>query len=165
IFYGNMDTLLSSAGTLFPSNVTGFNPDAPTPATYNYTLSVQKDVGFGTVVDVAYVGSVSRHLQQQRNINQIPYRARHVDVNPQNANPTVAGSALPDDFLRPYPGYGSITYFDNAGYSHYKALQNSGNRRFICGLQFGVAYTPLQAMDFLDNHPGRLPTLPPPPPS
>src|SRR5215510_11115864 len=151
LFYGNIDTLLSSGGTLFPSNVTGFNPDAPTPATYNYTLSVQKDVGFGTVVDVAYVGSVSRHLQQQRNINQIPYRARHVDVNPQNANPTVAGSALPDDFLRPYPGYGSITYYDNAGYSNYNALQIAVNRRFIRGLQFGVAYTYSKAMDYADG--------------
>ncbi|HKC88816.1 MAG TPA: hypothetical protein VKG02_22725, partial [Blastocatellia bacterium] len=161
LFYGNIDTLLSSGGTLFPSNVTGFNPVAPTPVTYNYTLSVQKDVGFGTVVDVAYVGSVSRHLQQQRNINQIPYRARHVDVNPQNANPTVAGSALPDDFLRPYPGYGSITYYDNAGYSNYNALQIAVNRRFIRGLQFGVAYTYSKAMDLLDNDRDGLPTFRP----
>jgi carboxypeptidase family protein/TonB-dependent receptor-like protein len=151
IFYGNMDTLLSSGGTLFPSNVTGFDPDAPTPVTYNYTVSVQKDVGFGTVVDVAYVGSVSRHLQQQRNINQIPYRARHVDVNPQNANPTVANTALPDDFLRPFPGYGSITYYDNAGLSNYNALQVAVNRRFTRGLQFGVAYTYSKAMDYTDG--------------
>jgi hypothetical protein len=151
LFYGNIDTLLSSGGTLFPSNVTGFDPDAPTPVTYNYTLSVQKDVGFGTVVDVAYVGSVSRHLQQQRNINQIPYRARHVDVNPQNANPTVANTALPDDFLRPFPGYGSITYYDNAGLANYNALQVAVNRRFIRGLQFGVAYTYSKAMDYADG--------------
>jgi Carboxypeptidase regulatory-like domain/TonB-dependent Receptor Plug Domain len=151
LFYGNIDTLLSSGGTLFPSNVTGFDPDAPTPVTYNYTLSVQKDVGFGTVVDVAYVGSVSRHLQQQRNINQIPYRARHVDVNPQNANPTVANTAMPDDFLRPFPGYGGITYYDNAGLANYNALQVAVNRRFIRGLQFGVAYTYSKAMDYADG--------------
>ncbi len=151
LFYGNIDTLLSSGGTLFPSNVTGFDPDTPTTVTYNYTLSIQKDVGFGTVVDVAYVGSQSRHLQQQRNINQIPYRARHVDVNPQNANPTVANTALPDDFLRPYPGYGSITYYDNSGLANYNALQVAVNRRFIRGLQFGVAYTYSKAMDYADG--------------
>jgi hypothetical protein len=151
IFYGNMDTLLSSAGTLFPSNVTGFDPDAPTPVTYNYTVSIQKDIGLGTVVDVAYVGSVSRHLQQLRNINQIPYRARHVDVNSQNANPTVANTALPDDFLRPFPGYGNITYYENAGLSNYNALQVAVNRRFIRGLQFGVAYTYSKAMDYTDG--------------
>ncbi len=161
IFYGNMDTLLSSAGTLFPSNVTGFDPEAPTPVTYNYTVGIQKDVGFGTVVDIAYVGSVSRHLQQQQNINQIPYRARHVDVNPQNANPIVANTALPDDFLRPYPGYGSITYYHNGGHSNYNALQVAVNRRFIRGLQFGVAYTYSKTMDLADGDRDGLPNYRP----
>lgn len=161
IFYGNMDSLLSSGGTLFPSNVTGFNLDAPTPVTYSYNLGIQKDVGFGTVVDVSYVGSQSRHLQQQRNINQIPYRARHLDVNPQNVNPTVAGTALPDDFLRPYPGYGSITYYDNSGYSNYNALQVAANRRFTRGLQFGVAYTYSKTMDLADGDRDGLPTYRP----
>ncbi|MBO0857798.1 MAG: carboxypeptidase regulatory-like domain-containing protein [Chloracidobacterium sp.] len=161
IFYGNMDTLLSSGGTLFPSSVTGFNPDAPTPVTYNYTLSVQRDIGFGTVVDVAYVGSQSRHLQEQRNLNQIPYGARFVDLNPQNVNPLVANTALPDDFLRPYPGYGSITYYDNSGYSNYNALQVAANRRFTRGLQFGVAYTYSKAMDLADNDRDGLPTYRP----
>jgi hypothetical protein len=151
IFYGNMDTLLSSSGTLFPSSVTGFDPDAPTPVTYNYSLGVQRNIGFGTVVDVAYVGSVSRHLQQQRNINQIPYRARHLEVNPQNINPTVANTPLPDDFLRPYPGYGNITYYENGGTSNYNALQVAVNRRFTRGLQFGVAYTWSKTMDYADN--------------
>ena len=151
IFYGNMDTLLQSSGTLFPSSVTGFDPDAPTPVTYNYSLGVQHNIGFGTVVDVAYVGSVSRHLQQQRNINQIPYRARHLEVNPQNVNPTVANTPLPDDFLRPYPGYGNITYYENGGTSNYNALQVAVNRRFTRGLQFGVAYTWSKTMDYADN--------------
>ena len=156
-----MDTLLSSGGTLFPSSVTGFDPDAPTPVTYNYTLGIQKDVGFGTVVDVAYVGSVSRHLQQQRNINQIPYRAKHLDVNPQNANPTVANTPLPDDFLRPFPGYGNITYYENAGLSNYNALQVAVNRRFIRGLQFGVAYTLSKTMDYTDGDRDGVPTFRP----
>lgn len=161
IFYGNMDSLLSSGGTLFPSNVTGFNLDAQTPVTYNYNIGIQKDIGFGTLVDVSYVGSQSRHLQQQRNINQIPYRARHLDVNPQNANPVVANTALPDDFLRPYPGYGSITYYDNAGYSNYNALQVAVNRRFTRGLQFGLAYTYSKTMDLVDNDRDGLPTYRP----
>ncbi len=148
IFYGNMDTLLQSSGTLFPSNTTGFDPDAPTPVTYSYTLSVQRDIGFGTVVDVSYVGSQSRHLQQQRNINQIPYGVRFL---PASQNPTVANQPLTDDFLRPFPGYGSITYYENAGLSNYNALQVTANRRFTRGLQFGVAYTWSKTMDFADG--------------
>jgi hypothetical protein len=148
IFYGNLDTLLSSSGVLFPSSVAGFDRGNKTPVTYNYTLGIQRDVGFGTVVDVAYVGSVSRHLQQFRNINQIPYGARFL---PQNANPVVSGSPLPDDFLRPFPGYGNINYYENAGLSNYNALQVAANRRFTRGLQFGVAYTWSKAMDYSDG--------------
>ena len=148
IFYGNMDTLLQSSGTLFPSNTTGFDPDAPTPVTYSHMLSVQRDVGFGTVVDVSYVGSQSRHLQQQRNINQVPYGARFLAAN---QNPTVANSPLPDDFLRPFPGYGSITFYENAGLSNYNALQVAVNRRFTRGLQFGAAYTWSKTMNFTDG--------------
>lgn len=148
IFYGNLDTLLQSSGTLFPSNTTGFDRDAPTPVTYNYTLSLQRDIGFGTVVDVSYVGSQSRHLQQQRNINQVPYGARFLAAN---QNPTVAGSPLPDDFLRPFPGHGNITYYENAGLSNYNALQVAANRRFTRGLQFGVAYTWSKTMNYADG--------------
>lgn len=148
IFFGNLDTLLSSQGTLFPSSVTGFDPNAKTPVTYNYMVGVQRDIGFGTVVDLSYVGSQSRHLQQNRNINQIPYGARFLA---SNVNPTVAGSPLPDDFLRPYPGYGSITYYENAGLSNYNAFQMAVNRRFTRGLQFGVAYTWSKAMDYADD--------------
>src|SRR5262249_20581251 len=43
IFYGNIDTLLSSRGTLFPSNVAGFDRNSPTPVTYNFTLGIQRD--------------------------------------------------------------------------------------------------------------------------
>ncbi|HKX27366.1 MAG TPA: hypothetical protein VJ302_06720, partial [Blastocatellia bacterium] len=145
IFYGNMDTLLSSSTVLFPSSVAGFNPDNKTPITYNYNLGLQRDVGFGTVVDVAYVGSVSRHLQQFRNLNQIPYGAR---FQPQNI---VNGILLKDDLLRPYPGYGSISYYENAGTSNYNSLQVAVNRRFARGLQFGLAYTWSKAMDYTDG--------------
>ena len=151
IFYGNIDTLLSSSGVLFPSNVAGFEKDSQTPVTYNFSLGVQRDIGFGTVVDISYVGAQSRHQQQARNLNTIPYSARFLDVNPQNANPVVANTPLIDDLLRPFPGWGNITYYENAGTSNYNALQVAANRRFTRGLQFGLAYTFSKTMDFTDG--------------
>jgi len=159
IFYNNMDALLSSSGVLFPSSVAGFDRRNKTPVTYNYTLGIQRDIGFGTVVDVAYVGSVSRHLQQFRNINQIPYGARFL---PENQNPVVAGTPLPDDFLRPFPGYGSISLYENVSTSNYNALQIAANRRFTRGLQFGVAYTWSKAMDYSDGDRDGVATYRPP---
>lgn len=173
IFYGNMDTLLQSKGTLFPSGVAGFDRDSPTPVTYYYSLGIQRDVGFGAVVDVAYVGSQSRHLQQARNINQIPYgvnftRAAQdptrfpggvvpncdttINLSFKEAGLCFDGSkALPADFLRPYSGYGAITYYEMGGLSNYNALQVAVNRRFTRGLQFGVAYTFSKTMDYTDG--------------
>jgi hypothetical protein len=148
VFYGSFDTFLNAATVLFPGNILGLERNHKTPSVYNYSLSIQRDVGFNTVVEVAYVGNVGRHLIQQRNLNTIPYRARHVDVNPQNANPTAPTSALADNFLRPFPGYGDITYVENSGSSNYNSLQTSLNRRFSRGIQFGVAYTWSKTMDF-----------------
>ncbi len=159
IFYGTMDTLLSSKGSLFPpGTVAGFDPVSKTPTTYNFNLGIQHDIGWGTIVDVSYVGAQSRHLQQIRNINQIAYGARFL---PQNQNPTVANTPLIDNFLRPYQGYSTINYYENAGTSNYNALQVAVNRRFTRGFQFGVAYTFSKTMDFSDDDRGTVATYRP----
>jgi hypothetical protein len=48
---------------------------------------------------------------------------------------------LPDNFLRPYQGYGNLLVYEHTGNSNYNSLQVTANRRFTRGLQFGVAYT------------------------
>jgi hypothetical protein len=144
IFYGAMDTLLQSSGVLFPSAVTGLDANTKTPAIYNYSLGIQRDIGFNTVIDIAYVGNMGRHLLQTRDVNTLPYGTR---FQPENGDPTNPGRALPDNMLRPYPGYGGITYIENSGFSNYNSLQFSANRRFTQGLQFGVAYTWSKSMD------------------
>jgi hypothetical protein len=138
VFYGTMDTLLASGGTLFPSNVRGWQREVHTPVSYNFSLGVQRDIGWGTVVDVAYVGSLQRHLQQSRNINRVAGGAQFL---PQNQDPTRPGFALPDDFFRPYPGYGNIVIDSNDGIANYHSAQVAVNRRFSGGFEFGLAYT------------------------
>jgi hypothetical protein len=83
------------------------------------------------------VGSLARHLIIQRNINSIPMYA-HFD--PANIDPTTK-SALPDNFLRPYLGMGSINMRTFDGTSNYHGMQLSVNRRMSKGLQYGVSYT------------------------
>ncbi|HEX6738469.1 MAG TPA: hypothetical protein VF310_09365, partial [Vicinamibacteria bacterium] len=138
IFYGTMDTLLATGGALFPSSVRGWDRDSKTPVMYNFSFGIQRDIGFSTVVDVAYVGSLQRNLQQSRNINRVAPGARFL---PQNQDPSRPGVALPDDFFRPYPGYGNIVIDTNDGSANYHSLQTTVSRRFAKGLQFGVAYT------------------------
>src|SRR5438093_8656307 len=136
IFYGSMDTLLQSTGSNFPSDVQGFEKDTRTPTLYSYSLGVQRNVGWGTVVDAAYVGSQSRNLLQTRNLNIVPYGA---GLLPENQDPTPANTPLPDNFFRPDPGYANVWFFENTGKADYNALQIQANRRFSEGLQCGAA--------------------------
>ncbi|OLB61956.1 MAG: hypothetical protein AUI11_07450 [Acidobacteria bacterium 13_2_20CM_2_66_4] len=149
IFYGTMDTLLQSSGFNFPSDAQGFERETRTPTLYSYSIGVQRNVGWGTVVDAAYVGSRSRNLLQTQNLNIVPYGARFAA---QNQDPTRPGSPLPDNFFRPDPGYANVWFFENTGKADYNALQIQANRRFSQGLQFGAAYTFSRSRDFTSNN-------------
>ncbi len=144
-YYGNLDTFLQSAGVLFPSGTNSFNQDNKTPTVYNLTFGIQHEVGFATLVDVSYVGTLARRLHQTRNLNTLPYGVRFLA---QNADPTNPTRPLPDDFLRPMPGYAGITFADNAYSSNYHSLRVAANRRYTKGVQFGLAYTYSKMMDY-----------------
>jgi hypothetical protein len=49
-------------------------------------------------------------------------------------------TALPNDFLRPYQGYGNIRMWDYSGYGNYHALQTSLTRRFENGIMLSAFY-------------------------
>ena len=139
-FYGSMDTLVQSggsAGVLFPGSTGAFQKNFATPSMYSYSFSIQREIGFNTVVDISYVGNKAQHLIQVVNLNTVPYSAHFL---PQNQDSTT-GASLPNTFLRPIPGYQSINYTEYAGISNYNSLQASANRRFTRGVQFGLSYT------------------------
>jgi hypothetical protein len=96
------------------------------------------------VLDTAYVGSVGKHLLQRRNLNAVPYGARFL---PSSTDPTTGNTPLPDNFLRPLPGYTDIIYTEMAGSSNYHSLQTQLNRRFTQGLMFGVSWTWSKALN------------------
>ena len=138
VFFGNLDTFLQATGVVGPPNVTVVEAAQQSlPQTMNFSLGVQRELGFRSVIDVSYVGSLARHLIISRNINSIPMYAR---FDPKNIDATT-NSPLPDNYLRPYLGMGSINMRTFDGTSNYHGLQVSANRRMTNGLQYGVAYT------------------------
>lgn len=137
-YYGNIATFANNQGALGPTNVAFETGAAKPPMVMNYSLGMQRSFGFGTVLDVSYVGNLGRHLLWTRNINAIPIGAR---FNPANADPTNPGKPRPDNFLRPYSGYGDLNEQEFASTSNYNSLQASAQRRLAKGLMFGVAYT------------------------
>ncbi len=138
LYFGNLDTFLQAQGAVGPSGVNAPQVGKqPLPRVVNFSLGVQREIGFGTVLDAAYVGSMGRHLLYVRNINAIPMYAR---FDPANIDPTTK-SPLPDNFLRPYLGLGNINVRGFGATSNYNSLQVSANRRMSGGLQFGASYT------------------------
>jgi hypothetical protein len=126
--------------------VLGLQHDAPTPKSLNYSAGVQHDFGWGTVLDVTYVGIRTRNIEVTYQINDLPYGTNFIDVNPQNINPAT-GAVLPADFLRPYRGYGTVSLRQNTGKTDYNSLQVQLNRRYIKGFQFALAYTLAKGYD------------------
>jgi len=137
---GTLQTLTSGGGDPFPT--LGLNPSAfdfKPPRVTQWNVGVQHKVWQEVIVDLAYVGSKSSDLLRQVQINAVPFGAT---LLPQNQDPTrvpasqLGSSALPNDFLRPYRGYGGIRMWDYSGYGNYNALQTSVTRRFDRGFMF-----------------------------
>ena len=137
LYYGELATYTQGGGAIGPSNLNIVFGPHKTANTMNFSAGIQHQV-WNSVIDVSYVGGLSRNMFVLRNINPIPMYA-HFD--PNNQDPTQPGRPLPDNFLRPYKGYGNLNVYENSASSNYNSLQVSVNRRFTRGLQFGLAYT------------------------
>jgi len=158
LYYTTLDTFLQSAGAVGPTSIN--SPQVGQqglPRVANFSLGVQREVGFSTVIDVSYVGSVGRHLLFARNINPIPMYA-HFD--PANTDATT-GKPLPDNFLRPYLGLADINERSFGATSSYNSLQVGANRRMSRGIQFGVSYTFSKSLGLAaDDFDGKSPYFP-----
>jgi len=132
-----------------PPGLTAADPTGKIPTTYQYQASIQARVPWQTTVDVAYVGSQGRHLQDNRNLNYNPFGQCFL---PQNQDPGLTGTPLlgnnckQANFLKPYPGFGNINLYESAATSNYNALQFNAQRRATKGLFLGVSYTWSKAM-------------------
>jgi hypothetical protein len=104
------------------------NPAFKVPKYANYNLSVQREIVPSTVVELAYVGNVARHLLGQYDENQPTIAA------------VEAAPATQTNALRPFLGYGKINVRGPIYTNNYNALQASLNHHSH-GLQVGVAYT------------------------
>ncbi|MGO9259786.1 MAG: hypothetical protein ACLQU1_26255 [Bryobacteraceae bacterium] len=143
-YYGSLSTFTQTAGYFAPNATNAFYVNAKTSRNYNGSFGVQQDLGHSALLDVSYAVVLGRDIQQTRNINTVPYGAEFL---PQHTDPT-NGKPLADIFFEPYPGYSTITYYDDAYTSNYHALLASLTRRFAHGFQMGASYAFSKYMDF-----------------
>jgi hypothetical protein len=94
-----------SGGVTFPLNVTS----VPTKAVYSYTqqwsMSVQRELGKGTIAQLAYVGTRGVHLSAVRDLNQLKPLSKSL-------NPFAAGQPITSDVCNSGANY---KYFSTAG--------------------------------------------------
>ncbi|HUA57151.1 MAG TPA: carboxypeptidase regulatory-like domain-containing protein [Verrucomicrobiae bacterium] len=156
-YYGTIASLASAGGLIGPPSVSQYAGKTPTPQNRSASLGVQQNVGFGTVVDVAYQGTWGLNRNADVNINPVPLGA---DFSAAYADPTVATTNplqpqhLSAAFERPnYPGFGNINVESFFGKTNYEALQVSVRHRLQHGLTFGVSYawSRLMAVTTLDE--------------
>ena len=168
----NLSSAQTSLGSAVLGNIVGAAKSGNVPTVYSFSLGIQQEVGRGTTLDVAYVGTLSRHLVTSRDINAIPYgyaftRAAQDPSCFGGTVPAVEPGLLPqyaaagysfsgvcayghssytDAVLVPYKGYGQIPYLRFDGTSNYNSLQVSLQRRFSKGFTFGTVYTYSKAL-------------------
>jgi hypothetical protein len=144
--YTTMADLVSSPLTETTSAVRRIE-EFVAPVVYNWSLGAQREVGWNVVGDVAYVGNAARRQPMTRELNgrSYGYAYQPGNLDATNVIPNVPGGQaqpMPDDLLRPYRGYSSITQLEFTGYDDYHSLQVMVTRRPSAdGLSAGVAYT------------------------
>ena len=125
-----------------PVNVNVGGYDQPLAKSYNMNVAFQRDIGFNTVAEVAYVGNYAYESGRTVDINRLPLNVYGDPANLVNNAPLNANSLRQK--YSPYPGMGSVTqFFENLNLNslRYNAMQLNLQRRLSHGLQTGFAYT------------------------
>ena len=145
ILFTDLDSYLTgtSATALVPNTSGPVRTDNQRVNNYRFTAAIQREIGRNVVVDAAYVGSRTKYVGRDRNMNLIPSGARFL---PQNRDTTVAATAanpgaLPDAFLRPIIGFNDIEIRTPDGRQSYDSLQMQVTRRFTGRFEMAGSYT------------------------
>jgi Carboxypeptidase regulatory-like domain/TonB-dependent Receptor Plug Domain len=147
------------ASGFLPVNASGIvflvDPHLRTPYTYQYNLSVQREVAPNTVLEVSYVGSSSHGLTTLIDINPFVLGTtdRVLNLAPGNTTCTdedgLSTSGADPSAVCSFAG---LPEFKNVAKANYNSLQASltkqvSNSRFLGRTYFTVAYTLAHSID------------------
>jgi hypothetical protein len=137
-----------------PIPVTGQDYRAPLPVVYSYHFSIQHMLPQNTLVEVGYVGTMSRHFSVLENLNELPVGTFGACTGtgalcPAGSPYLYNSSVTQVASIVPYAGFSnsSFTYQINNANSAYNSLQASVQRRMSHNLMFTAVYTYATAHD------------------
>jgi hypothetical protein len=132
------------------------NSQKKAPTIYDFSLSMQHELPWKMVGDVAYVGNIQRHQPIDVNLNAIApgtaFQSQYIDstnagynyygpVTASNPGPLPGSNAMNALVMRPYQGFNTLTATANVANNHYDAMQMKLSKRFGAGLVLQAAYS------------------------
>lgn len=129
---GNLPVWSSCCSTIDPRNVD--------PTSYNYNLTIERQVSTNMIANVGYVGAFARHLEIGHPLNLVN-PAACVAAGSNVCTPGNQLTKFPGDYVLPGNIYGTIDQISNMGNSHYNSLQAGLKKKMSNGLQFSANYT------------------------
>jgi len=151
--------LATAQAFLGPLSFYGGSTKMLNPNTYNWNLNVQRDLGLGFMMEVAYVGNAFRHgMGQSWNQNPIPVGTTWSPtggtcnavgnctgtLNPAYINPANTAQPLHINLIRSKIGFNGaqdLLTYTSSGTSNYHSLQVQVNRRFGRNFTLGSNWT------------------------
>ncbi len=121
-------------------NVPYFPYHTPVARNYQWSLSVEQQLGRGMMVQAAYVGSHGTGLSFPIDLNAIPPNLLQQSVAASNSQS-----------LRPYSAFKTINGNLFNGISNYNSAQLTFSKRMSYGLQFDLNYTWSRMLDDQDS--------------
>jgi len=153
--FGLASTINPATALIAPPSLVAADPTGKVPTLYSYQFSVQTRLPWSLMLDTAYVGSSSRHLSDNKNLNWSPFGTTFTQAATDPTAGTgcsgcsaalgsgrlLGSNALPQNFEARIYGYSNINLYESQATSNYNSLQVQLQRRSTKGLFFGVSYT------------------------
>jgi hypothetical protein len=133
-------------------NLFSISPNLRPAYTFNYNLNIEKALGSKALFTLGYVGSQSRKLLSNHDINQAALgSAALVTTNPDGSS-----NLTPQNLTRPYgsafPNYGTINEVASLGNSNYNSLQTTLKTTGWHHLNSQFSYTWSHGLDILTQY-------------
>jgi hypothetical protein len=136
-----IDNRINTPSRDSPPGGQAFSENYKPQIVHSWSLSVQREVPFSLLADVAYVGNRVKDQQSNLPINTVN-PTQILNPRPDQIDPTT-GAVLPANFLRPYIGRDAINLrtWIPEHFQSYHSIQISVQRRLIKGFAFLASYT------------------------
>lgn len=155
-------------GPTFPNNLSGIDRTPPAgttditfadknlrnPYTHQGNVAIERELGSGISLSVAYIWSRGVRLYTVRDLNIGPFGPNPVTYTIQDANKNTVGTYTTPVYLlanRVDKRYRRVDQVENGGLSYYDGLAVTLNKRFSKGFQGGLSYTWSHAIDFAQS--------------